>query len=98
MIVRVTERMMSMKMVDNKTLVTVTGHAISSPQLRFERHPSVHKLFLNMCGEKNQSRHNASVSLVSTKPPATQPCKNLLWMYSLRSLKSELWLREMNDS
>ena len=40
-----------MKMVDNKTLVTVTGHAISSPQLRFERHLSVHKLFLNTWGE-----------------------------------------------
>ena len=29
MIVRVTERMMSMKMVDNKRLVTITDHAIS---------------------------------------------------------------------
>ena len=45
-----------------------------APQLRLERHLGVHKLFLNMW----VSRHNASVSLVSTKPPATQPCKNLL--------------------
>ena len=38
-------------------------------QLRFERHQSVHKMFLNMWGERNHSRQ-ARISLVLTKPPA----------------------------
>ena len=42
-------------------------------QLRFEGHPSVHKLFLTcgVSGQRNHSRVDAFVSLILTKPPTT---------------------------
>ena len=46
-------------------------------QLRFKRHLSVHKMFLNMWGEQNHSRHLRSVcqpSFYQIKPPLL--CKN----------------------
>ena len=73
---------------------------VSVKQLRIERHLSVQKLFLGMLGERNhrrQCKKLLSVSLVSTKPPAMLPCKNLLtqylflYVYSWESPISVLW-------
>ena len=45
-------------------------------QLRFERHPSVHKLFLNMWGERNHSRQDNARSFC-------QPSCNQISCYSV---------------
>ena len=44
---------------------------ILRPQLRFERHPSVHKLYLNMWGERNPSF--CQPSSYQIKPPPNLP-------------------------
>ena len=83
MIVRVTERMMSMKMVDNKRLVTSTDHAIS-------RHNSdlsdiwLYTNYFKIFGVRGIKVNYASV-IKEFCSPDTWPCK-----YSWESLKSEL--------
>ena len=58
----------------------ITHISVSCPQLRFERHPRVHKLFLNMWGRRiiaDNARSFCTPSFYQIKPPATTPCKNL---------------------
>ena len=51
---------------------TWNAGVVYSPQLRFERHPSVHKVFLNIWGEQNHRRQ--WLKLVLTRHPATLTC------------------------
>ena len=65
---------------------TRSSGGLGTSQLRFERHPSVYKLFLNMLGERNQSSQltklEAYVILIALiKPFATLPCKHLITLH-----------------
>ena len=52
-------------------------HGVTKAQLRFERHPSVLKMFLNMWGERNQRRQCNATSLC--QPSSCQTCYYSVW-------------------
>ena len=73
---------------ESQLLIQFTWEVMRGSQLRFERHPCVHKMFLNMWGEPLVFSYQA-------KPPATLLCTNLLnphmFLYLLTKV-SQIWV------